>query len=332
MRDEDWRSIALVLLGVVTGFIPLLVNQPFTVIVPILLAMAFIMIVCLLFGVGVLQNRYHLHILGKRRKQPFRIGILSDMGEYKPEADYYVWTDIGLDAWKKAIERTAEAMDVKIEAVLLSVEHHLDGYSAILNPYGGAYPEVDLGNLRTLNNILRYVREGGLFVNVADIPTYWAYSPLLSRKIDNTPSTDIPISREGKIIVMPFRPFGRTPLMKELGLEGFNTEVIGKIEQRIDSIVPSVNGVFMAARVVKIESNVEPCVPPVELKVGDIGSRQASSIVRVRYGNGHFLLSLAWINDESHTDVTKGLLRDALAKLTLETLARQEREISGGVE
>lgn len=326
MRDEDLRSIALVLFGVIPGFIPLVVSQPWAVSVPALLAMSLIMIVCLLFGVGVLQDRCHLHVLRKRRKQPFRIGILSDMGEFMPGAEYYVWTDVGLDAWKTAIERTAEALDVEIEAVFLRVTDHFDRYAAILNPFGGAYPEVDLSSLKTLDNILRYVREGGLFVNVADIPTYWAYSPLLKRRIDNTPSTDIPINRNGKIVVIPFRPFGRTPLMKELGLEGVNTETIGKIQQRLDSIMPSAQGVFTASRVVILESNVETCIPPVELKVGSAGSRQASSIVRVKYGDGHFLLSLAWMTDQSQTDATKRLLRDALAKLTLETLVRQEQE------
>ena len=52
--------------------------------------MASIMILCILVGVGMLQKQYHSHVLGVRRKQPFRIGILSDMGEYKPDTDYYV--------------------------------------------------------------------------------------------------------------------------------------------------------------------------------------------------------------------------------------------------
>lgn len=325
MRDEDLRGIALVFLGVVPGFIPLLVGQPWTVILSALLAMAFIMLLCLLFGVGALQNQYHMRVLRKRRKQPFRLGILNDMGEYKPGTDYYVWTDISLEDWKAAVERTAEAMAVKIGVELLKATDALDGYSAILNPYGGAYPEVDLGSLRTLHNILRYVREGGLFANVADIPTYWAYSPLLKRRIDNTPPTDVPINMDGKLVVIPLRPFGRTPLMKELGLQGINTEGIGKVEQRLDSIVPSELGAFKASRVVLMESNVESCIPPVQIK--NAGSRQGSSIVRVQYGDGCFLLSLAWINDESHTPATKNLLRDAIAKLTLETLVRQEREI-----
>ena len=205
-------------------------------------------------------------------------------------------------------------MAVGIEVELLKTTNTFDHYSAIINPYGGAYPEVDLGRLRTLVKILRYVREGSLFVNVADIPTYWAFSPLLNRKIDNTPSTDIPINRDGNIEVIPFRPFGRTPLMRELGLEGINTEN-GKIQQRFDSIWPSEHSTFNAARAVFIEKNVESCVPVVT-----VGNREASSMVRVKYGDGHVLLSLACIVDTSHNDTTKRLLRDALARLTLETL------------
>lgn len=81
----------------------------------------------------------------------------------------------------------------------------------------------------------------------------------------------------------------------------------------------SSHDVLKVSRVVLMESNVESCIPPVELKTGT-SSRQASSIVRVKYGDGLFLLSLAWITDESHTQATKDLLRETIARLTLETL------------
>lgn len=315
ISEIDRRSVALVALGAIAGFFPLLKEQPAQVAIPAGLAMFLAMSLCLLYGVGVLTGQYHSHLLDRRTKQPFRIGILSDMGEFVLGADYYIWTDVGLADWKTAIESMAQKSNVKVSVGLIRATESFDKFSAILNPYGGAYPEVDLGNLTTLHAILKYVREGGLFVNVADIPTYWAYSSDLKRKVDNTPSTEITAVRGRNIVVIPYRPFGRTPLVKELGLQAFNVEKLN-IQQNLDSILGSPAPIlFTASRVVELELNVDSCIPPVTLRIGN-ATRKLSQIVYVKYGNGIFLLSLAWINDKNQIPVRTHII-DAIAKLTL---------------
>jgi hypothetical protein len=320
ISEIDRRSVALVALGATAGFFPLLTQLPTQVAIPAGLAMLLVMSLCLLYGVGVLQGQYHSYVLGRRIKQPFRIGILSDMGEFVSGADYYVWTDVGLAAWKAAIESMAQKSNVKVSVGLLKASESFDKFSAVLNPFGGAYPEVDLGKLTTLQAILKYVREGGLFVNVADIPTYWAYSSDLKRRIDNTPSTEITTVRGRNIVVIPYRPFGRTPLVKELGLEAFNVEKLN-IQQNLDSILGSPTPILLtASRVVELESNVDSCIPPVTLRIRN-GSRKLSQMVYVKYGDGIFLLSLAWINDTNQKPVRTHII-DAIAILTLKGLSQ----------
>jgi hypothetical protein len=323
VSDSDLRSVALVVLGAAVGFFPLLLQQPIQVAVPAALALSLIMVVCLLYGVGVLQNQYHSHVLEKRAKQPFQIGILNDMGDFVSGADYYVWTDAGLDAWKKALESAAQELGVRVSVSFVKATESFDKFSAVMNPYGGAYPEVDLGKLTTLHTILNYVSEGGLFVNVADVPTYWAYSPLLGRRVDNTPSTEIPLVRGDKTVILPYRSFFRTPLVSELGLKAFNVEKTN-IEQNLDSILDSPEPIAVrASRVVGVEYNVESCVPTLRLTIGD-DSGDFSQIVYVKYGNGKFLLSLAWIRAPFQNEHTKARMPDAIAKLTLQALVHHQ--------
>lgn len=108
---------------------------------------------------------------------------------------------------------------------------NFDKYTAILNPYGGVYPERDLSNYETLNKILNYVREGGFFINVADIPGYFACplvkpwgkieialrnAPYAYKFIPNLSGLLRPVEK------VPF--FGDTPFTEKLGLRMHNTE------------------------------------------------------------------------------------------------------------
>ncbi len=66
-------------------------------------------------------------------------------------------------------------------------EYQINEYPIIFNPYGGVYPEKDTEKLTSLNNIFNYVRAGGIYINIADIPFYYAYDINLKRRVDTTP-------------------------------------------------------------------------------------------------------------------------------------------------
>src|SRR5690606_23086965 len=60
-------------------------------------------------------------------------------------------------------------------------------YPIVINPYGGSYPEEDFESFASLDSIFEYVKNGGIFINIADIPFYYAHSGSHHRNIDTTP-------------------------------------------------------------------------------------------------------------------------------------------------
>jgi hypothetical protein len=43
-----------------------------------------------------------------------------------------------------------------------------------------------------LDEIFNYVKEGGIFLNISDIPGYWAYNKLLERRLDDERQLKLP--------------------------------------------------------------------------------------------------------------------------------------------
>ena len=72
----------------------------------------------------------------------------------------------------------------------LLTEKQLNNFSVILNPYGGVYPEENIENFTSLNRIFDYVRGGGIYINISDIPFYYAFDKTLKRRVDTTPLID----------------------------------------------------------------------------------------------------------------------------------------------
>lgn len=50
-----------------------------------------------------------------------------------------------------------------------------DNFDIIINPFGETYPEIDKPNLSTLRNIRTFVKNGGIFVNVAGLAFYYVW-------------------------------------------------------------------------------------------------------------------------------------------------------------
>ncbi len=140
-------------------------------------------------------------------------------------------------------------------------------------------------------------------------------NPILKRRLDNTPPIYATVQKNNRIDVVPYRFFHLTPMMKELGLRGVNTEPLGIIEQNLNSIL-GLDSKFVAARSAIIESNVTSAIPTINLRYQDGNNYDMSSLIFVKYGEGEFLLSLAFINDKNHTDKEKQFLINAITRLT----------------
>ncbi|NWF77298.1 MAG: hypothetical protein HXY36_01680 [Chloroflexi bacterium] len=140
----------------------------------LILAMGFVL---LLHGTGFLQE----YIIGRslrwyRTKKPI-IGIIHDL----PYSSYgHVWSKMEPKEWLLRINDTLNKSQVKAKVKLIKITKSrtiwfIDRYLVVINPYGSRHPEVDVENLSVMKSILRFVHNGGTFVNVADIPFFFLF-------------------------------------------------------------------------------------------------------------------------------------------------------------
>ena len=243
------------------------------------------------------SGRAHQYRLNRRWKNP-KIGILNDMGEDMTNPEICTYTDFSPQDWKRAFDALP-----KLKAEMTNVQKPFDSYVAILNPYGGVYPESDLKDLSSYKKILDFVREGGVFINIADIPSYWAYDQKIKRKLDTTS----PIYEIENNQIISSRPFELTPLVKELGLRVFNVE---PMQQDFREFSDTQVNIF-SERIAVVESNSETLIP-----TGSVASRDTSSFFGVKYGEGDFIISLAFLNHERHDQQAKDTIMNAILTVT----------------
>jgi fumarate reductase subunit D len=210
-------------------------------------------------------------------------GVSRDFSDEIPK----VWSDISPEEWENEIQEVSKALGKKIKVKLIYSNDPFDSYNAILNPYGGNYPETSFDGFPVYNRILDYIRRGGLFVNVADIPTYWAYNPRLKRMLDRTPAVYGVAGEE-------VRFFQCVPLMQELALRVRNIESLGppvwpmQMIERYSDFGMDMTDV-LASRAVIVEGNVESVILPI--KVGD---DNMTPLLFCNYGDGRCLISLTF--------------------------------------
>lgn len=257
-----------------------------------------IVIILILYGSGAISKMSHSYNLWARNGTP-KVGILSDMQWDLENKEISSWTDVSPKEWKREIERQANENKVKIKVKLINVKKNFDSYIAILNPYGGVYPECDFEKFRTLNKIFNYVNEKGIFVNVADIPGYWAYNQLLKRRLDTTPPIyDIDRTPDGKVFINPMRPFQLTPFMGKLGLQVLNiknSELFRwdmEFDDKVNRTLKEMDEIKVH-RVAIVERNIDPVMKPKKLKQIDAN---VTPLFFVNYGEGKFLISLLFEN------------------------------------
>jgi hypothetical protein len=95
-------------------------------------------------------------------------------------SDTASWVGVNLDEIIETFKKE------KIQFFVLK-SSSMSEFPIVVNPYGGVYPEKNISNLASLESIFTYVKNGGIYVNIADIPFYYAYDNNLTRKIDTTP-------------------------------------------------------------------------------------------------------------------------------------------------
>lgn len=150
-------------------------------------------------------------------------------------------------------------------------------YPIVINPYGGSYPEENFENFSSLNNIFNYVKGGGIFINIADIPFYYAHSKSHHRNIDTTPFAES---------FRNDRSFFDTLITKKLAIYVLNSESFSTEAKRTFIINQSIKNLY---------GSVIP-IPT----YGD-----SSPLISIKYGLGLFIFSTIEINKLNASTVVK---------------------------
>lgn len=323
-----YKSLALLFAGALASILGTLLFQP-----PLPASYyricGAIIVILILYGSGAISKMWKSYNLWRRKGNRLivpKLGILDDMKWNPQDKEISTGTNISPEEWKKEIEKLARESKVKIKVELIGIKKNFDPYFGILNPYGSVYPERDIKNSETLNKILTYVSEGGLFINVADIPGYYAYNLLLRRRLDATPPIyGIDRTPNGRIQIIPVRPFELTPFMEKLGLRVLNIERTPlfnwnvEFEEKFNSIVNKIwedKHHINVHRAVVVERNIEAIIKPKKLN-----NEHVTPFFFVNYGNGKFLISLVWLDYPQNTKIKK-----ALAEMVIRLMEEQKRD------
>lgn len=137
-------------------------------------------VILLLVGVGLIEwiLEIYLSLILLLNKKGKLIGIYAP---YEIDNDNSSWINLSERQLENMITRH------KIRYCVFYSDRDFRKYPVIINPYGGAYPENNVATLESLNEIFSYVKNGGTYVNIADIPFYYAFDKSLNRRLDTTP-------------------------------------------------------------------------------------------------------------------------------------------------
>jgi len=122
----------------------------------------------------------------KKFAPPMRLGILDGYFDESHESEKpcaaYPYTDFRIDNWEKRFAQFILEGKNKfvIERIPMSkVSNH---YCLIINPFGEAYPERDIKNRLSFNILKNYILDGGLLVNVAGFPFFYAWDVISGKQ------------------------------------------------------------------------------------------------------------------------------------------------------
>lgn len=150
-------------------------------------------------------------------------------------------------------------------------------YPIVINPYGGSYPEENFEFFSSLNNIFKYVKGGGIFINIADIPFYYAYSKSHQRNIDTTPFAGS---------FRNDRSFFDTIITKKLAIYVLNSEGFSTNAKRSFVLNQSVDNLYDDAITIPAYGDSSP-------------------VISVKYGLGLFIFSTIEVNKHNIKNILK---------------------------
>jgi len=122
-----------------------------------------------------------LHLVEIKQKfgLPRKLGILDG---YVDEQDFsekpcekYPFAEFKIEDWKKRFSQISDSGRCKYEIEKIPISEVGNEYALIINPFGEAYPEKDLKRRFAFNHLKNYIEDGGVLVNVAGFPFFYAW-------------------------------------------------------------------------------------------------------------------------------------------------------------
>jgi len=86
----------------------------------------------------------------------------------------YPFTKASNDFWKKKIESLDKSLG-KFDVVSTNIENISEEFAIVLNPFGEEYPEINRKNKTSFNVIKNFIEDGGIYVNTAGFPFFYAW-------------------------------------------------------------------------------------------------------------------------------------------------------------
>jgi HEPN domain-containing protein len=132
------------------------------------------------------------------------------------------------DDYEKYFSSITKNGQNKYEISRISISQINNKYSVIINPFGEAYPENDLGEYNCFRVIQNYITDGGIFVGSGGLLFFYGWDANHGTKKDiSTNNIIVPESlTEGKLNFRQILDFSGTLLWKEFGIQTtFDTAV-----------------------------------------------------------------------------------------------------------
>lgn len=138
--------------------------------------------------------------LGIPRKLGILNGFVDEHDSSEKPCAKYPFTDFKLEDWEKRFLQFSDSGKCKYEIDKIPISKIGNEYAVIVNPFGEAYPEKDPRKRFAFNHLKNYIEDGGVLVNVAGFPFFYAW--------DVTRGVDEPIVDERTIVPESVRQEG----------------------------------------------------------------------------------------------------------------------------
>jgi len=320
--SSPWKALAFTLVGAlisITLTLYIKKTPSYTWLIPLIL----LIVTLSLYGAGIFALLWEWVLKHARTgiKICFlrpRIGILEDISWNEKHQLYATYTDLSPEDWQEKIIHVARESGVKVKVCPITTKKNLHGYMLVLNPYGGAYPERNQQTFATLDKIFEYVAKGGLFVNIADVPGFYADSPRLDHRVAVGRGVFRGLKNQGAIL--------QTPFMHRLGLDvypGDYRDLVLAEKVRISSAL-SLKG----DRAVQCTLEKHWILDPVVKPQGNQGITLTQSFFKT-YGDGRFLISMLPIVKAENPTMADILTKILVYEVQQATLSAKDKNEEG---